>query len=220
MPDYTPPAPKSERILNAAEELFALHGFDGVTLRRIATAAEVDVALLNYHFGVKKKLFEAVFLRRAEILNEARLNALLEAKAGSGGQPSLQQIVSAFLRPIQHFQLTGDQGWRNYLALVAWVNSSSVWGEEMMHKSFDPFVSRFIEALKKNMPDADPQRVYWAYQFLSGALTLTLAQTGRIDRLSDGLCRESNLETAYDLMIPFVVAGFRKLCLEQFESGT
>lgn len=220
MPDYTPPARKSERILNAAEELFALRGFDGVTLRAIATAAGVDVALLNYHFGVKKKLFEAVFLRRAEILNEARLNALLEAEASSGGRPSLEQIVSAFLRPIQRFQLTGDEGWRNYLALVGWVNSSSVWGEEMMHKSFDPLVARFIEALKKNMPDADPQRIYWAYQFFSGALTLTLAQTGRIGKLSDGLCRESDLETAYDLMIPFVVAGFRKLCLEQFESGT
>jgi hypothetical protein len=47
---------------------------------------------------------------------------------------------------------------------------------------------------------------------LSGALTLTLARTGRIDRLSDGLCRSEDFRAAYDHMIPFVAAGFKEVC--------
>lgn len=206
--------PKRERILDAAEELFARHGFDGVTLRQIASAASVDVALANYHFGKKRDLFEATFLRRAEVLNTLRLEALEEAEAELGEDLHVENIVRAFLDPIQQLQVTGDAGWLNYLALVAYVNSSSVWGEQMMHESFDPLVSQYITAFKKALPGVPDERIYWAYHYLSGALTLTLAQTSRIDRLSDGICRSSDVETAYNLMVPFVAAGFERICLE------
>jgi AcrR family transcriptional regulator len=91
---------RRERILDAAEALFAEHGYDGVTLRRIATAADVDVALANYHFGKKLELFEAVFERRAALLNGARREALHACQASSGKRgPSVEQIIEAFLRP-------------------------------------------------------------------------------------------------------------------------
>ena len=206
--------PKRERILDAAEELFALHGFDGVTLRQIAKQANVDVALASYHFGKKRDLFEATFLRRAEILNDVRLQALLAIEAETTGNPNVEQIIGAFLRPIQELQLRGDQGWANYCALVAYVNASSVWGKEMMHRNFDPLISRYIEALHRALPYATPEKLHWCYQYLSGALTLTLAQTGRIDRLSGGLCQSTDAQSAYDLMIPFVTAGFLSVCHE------
>ena len=75
---------KRERILDVAEELFALHGYDGVTLRRIATSAKVDVALASYHFGKKLDLFKAVFERRAAYLNESRREALRHCQAAAG----------------------------------------------------------------------------------------------------------------------------------------
>ncbi len=78
------PSPKSERILDVAEELFALHGYDGVTLRQIATGAGVDVALASYHFGKKLDLFNAVFERRAGALNESRLSALRKCQESAG----------------------------------------------------------------------------------------------------------------------------------------
>jgi AcrR family transcriptional regulator len=58
-----------QTILDAAEGLFARHGFYGVTTRQVATEAGVDTALIHYYFGAKRELFDAVFLRRAEILN-------------------------------------------------------------------------------------------------------------------------------------------------------
>ena len=61
---------KRDRILDAAEALFAERGFDGVTLRQIASSAGVDVALANYHFGKKLELFNAVFDRRSALLNQ------------------------------------------------------------------------------------------------------------------------------------------------------
>ena len=208
----SPATTKRDRILNAAEELFARHGYDGVTLRQIAKVADVDVALANYHFGRKQQLFEITFQRRAEILNTLRLEALQEAQSRADGDPGLEDIISAFLKPIQALQSSGDKGWLNYLALVAYVNASSTWGHVLMHKSFDPLVSRYIEAFQKALPDVSLEKIHWAYHYLSGGLTLTLAQTGRIDRLSEGLCHSSDTQTAYDLMIPFMVAGFEGIC--------
>ena len=190
--------PKRERILDSAEALFAEHGYDGVALRQIARDAEVDVALANYHFGKKRDLFQAVFERRAAHLNKARRQALHSCQAGAGKRgPSVEQIIEAFLRPLELAQETGDQGWRHYLALIAYINNSPYWGPRMMSQLFDELVQEFIDALKKALP---------------GALTLTLANTGRIDRLSRGRCRSADFQAAYDHMIPFTAAGFRRVC--------
>ncbi|MEP0200907.1 MAG: TetR/AcrR family transcriptional regulator [Halioglobus sp.] len=207
------PSEKSERILDVAEELFAMHGYDGVTVRQIANKAGVDVALPSYHFGKKLDLFNAVFKRRAVELNESRLSALRNCQNNAGEEgPTVEQIIEAFLRPLEIAQETGDQGWTNYLALIAYVNNSPYWGRKMMSKLFDKLVREFIAALRKALPEARDEDLYWCYHNLSGALTLTLAQTGRIDKLSGGKCRSSDFEAAYDHLIPFSAAGFRVLC--------
>lgn len=204
---------KRDRILDEAEALFAEHGYDGVTLRQIARGAGVDVALASYHFGKKLDLFTAVFERRADYLNEARLEALRKVQAGAGrGGPSVEQIIEAFLRPLELAQETGGEGWRHYLALIAYVNNSPYWGRRMMSKLFDELVNEFIDALRRALPGASESDLYWCYHNLSGALTLTFADTGRIDKLSGGLCHSSDFEAAYDHMIPFMAAGFREVC--------
>lgn len=204
---------KSERILDAAEQLFAIHGYDGVTMRKIASDAEVDVALASYHFGRKIDVFNAVFQRRADVLNNSRLEALRECQRQAGEQgPSVEQIISAFLRPLETAQEASDQGLKNYLALIAYVNNSPVWGEKMMSTLFDDLVHEYIEALKKALPEAKEEDIYWCYQNMSGALTLTFAQTGRIDTLSNGKCNSSDFKAAYDNMIPFMAAGFINVC--------
>ena len=108
-----------------------------------------------------------------------------------------------------------DEGWRHYYELVAFVNSSPEWGGVLMTKYFDPLALRFVTALEAALPEADKADLYWCYHFLSGALTLTFAQTGRIDHLSGGACRSEDLCAACDRMVPFIVAGFEKLCTEK-----
>lgn len=205
--------PRKTRILDAAEELFSKRGFHGVTLRQIASMAGVDVALASYHFGRKRALFDAVLLRRAEIVNTVRNEALDKCldNAGKNG-PSIEDIIAAYLRPLGDIQASGDSGWQNYLALIAWVNNSPEWGDELMTQYFNPLVLRFIDALKQALPDADEQAIYWGYHYLSGALTLTFAETGRIDQLSGGKAKASNIKAAYAHMIPFMAAGIRGIC--------
>src|SRR6185312_8911583 len=86
-----------ERILAAAETLFAQRGFDGASLRQLTSDAGVNLAAVNYHFGSKEKLVEQVFRRRLDALNAQRLAAL----ARVAGQPEtrLEDVLDAFIRP-------------------------------------------------------------------------------------------------------------------------
>lgn len=207
------PSPKSERILDAAEALFAVHGYDGVTMRKIAGDAQVDVALANYHFGRKIDVFNAVFERRADMLNNSRLEALKKCQLAAGNRsPSVEKIIEAFIQPLNTAQDSIDPGWKNYLALIAYVNNSPVWGEKMMSSLFNDLAQEFINAFKKALPNAKDKDIYWCYHNLSGALTLTFAQTGRIDKLSNNECKSDDFQAAYANMIPFMAAGFKKAC--------
>ncbi|MDE2184225.1 MAG: TetR family transcriptional regulator [Alphaproteobacteria bacterium] len=203
-----------DRILNAAEELFAEHGFDGVTVRQVTRRANVDVALAHYYFDTKRGLFDAVFLRRAAIINEERIKAIDEYQANPGpGGATIEGFIQAFLDPVMERWATGGKGWKDYLAIVAQVNNTPKWGGETMARYFDPVIHRLIDGLRSIMPGARDIDLYWSYQFLSGALTLTFAETGRIDRLSSGLCRSSDEAAVRSRMAPYIAAGFRCVCL-------
>lgn len=205
-----------ERILDAAEELFAVHGFDGVTVRQVTRKAAVDVALAHYYFGTKKGLFDSVFLRRAAVINEARLKAIDDYQINPGpGGATVEGFIQAFLDPIIERLANNEPGWKNYLAIVAQVNNTPKWGGETMARYFDPIIHRLIDAIRGIMPGAHDVDLYWSYQFLSGALTLTFAETGRIDLLSSGLCRSSDYEAMRTRMAPFIAAGFRRLCQQK-----
>ncbi|MFA4891919.1 TetR/AcrR family transcriptional regulator [Brevundimonas sp.] len=201
-------------ILDASEDLFSKHGFYGVTIREVAREAGVDTALVHYYFGAKRGLFDAVFLRRAEVWNNERVDAInrYAREAGEGGM-TLEGLLEAFLRPPFQWSLKGGPGWKHYSALVAQTNANPTFGGETMARYFDPAIRRLIELIKQIMPEAREVDLYWAYHNLSGALTLTLGETGRLDRLSGGLCRSGDLESACDYMVRFAAAGFRAVCL-------
>ena len=202
-----------ERILDAAESLFAKRGFDAVTVRQIMKKAGADVALAYYHFKSKRDLFDAVLLRRAKTLNEMRLAALEQVeKRHPDDQPSVEEIIAAFTEPLLQILEDDPDEWRDYMALIAQINNSPEWGGELMTRYFDPLVRRFLDALRKVMPDCREEDLFWSYHFLSGALTLTFAETGRLDNLSDGLCKSSDMDAANARMPRFIAAGFRALC--------
>ncbi len=202
-----------KRILDAAEKLFADRGFHGVSVREIAREAGVDVALVSYHCGRKNDLFETVFLRRAEMLNEERMQMLAACRqAAAPDSPSLEAIIDAFTHPLLNRSARGSAGWKRFFALVAQVNNSPELAPIGMTKFFDPLVQEFIAALRQALPGARAEDIYWSYHFLSGALTLTFAETGRIDKLSGGVCRSSDLDSVHERLVPYAAAGFRRLC--------
>lgn len=203
--------PTRERLLDIAEELFAQHGFEGVTIRQVARQADVDVALPSYYFGSKLGMFDAVLKRRADIFNKLRgarlAKVMLEA---DGDPPEVEAVVTSFLAPLLELIDGPDPGWRNYFRLSALINGSSSWVNSLPVE-YDEVANLFIDALEKALPGVVRARLFWGYQFLAGALWLTLADTGRIDRMSDGQIDSSDRARAFAEIIAFTSAGFRQM---------
>ena len=208
-----------EQILDAAESLFSKHGLYGVTLKDVAKRVGVHHTLLNYYFSDKKTLFDAVFARRAVVTSERRMKALDEYDAATGGKPTVEGALRAFLDTDLDLYIQGGEGWRNYAALGAQVANSPEWGAELMDAHFDPVVLRLIELLRKALPDCSDQDIFWGYHFVTGALMLTLARTGRIDKLSGGLCRSDDFAAVKTHMASFMAAGFHAICKQGAGAG-
>jgi AcrR family transcriptional regulator len=201
-----------EQILDTAEYLFSRHGLYGVTLKDVAKRIGVHHTLINYYFDDKRKLFDAVFARRATVTSERRMRVLDEYDKATGGKPTVEGALRAFLDTDLDLYIQGGEGWRNYGALSAQVANTPKWGADMMDQHFDPVVLRLIDLLKKALPESAEEDIFWGYHFVTGALMLTLARTGRIDKLSDGRCKSDDYAAVKERMATFMAAGFEAIC--------
>ena len=91
--------PTVERLLDAAEVLFAESGFDAVGMRALADAAGVNLGAATYHFGSKEALYTEVFLRRFRPTEARRLELLKEAEAKTKEPLPVKTIVECLIRP-------------------------------------------------------------------------------------------------------------------------
>lgn len=205
-------AEMTEQILDAAEELFSRHGLYGVTLKDVANKVGVHHTLLNYYFDDKKHLFDQVFARRASVTSERRMTALDAYEAEVGENVTVEGALRAFLDTDLDLYIEGGEGWRNYAALSAQVANTPEWGASMMDQHFDPVVLRLIGLLQKALPDCSEEDLFWGYHFVTGGLMLTLARTGRIDKLSGGKCRSDDFVAVKERMASFMAAGFENIC--------
>jgi len=205
-------AEMTEQILNAAEYLFSMHGLYGVTLKDVAKQVGVHHTLLNYYFSDKRALFDAVFARRAVVTSDRRMKAMDEYERECDGKPTVEGALHVFLDTDLDLYIEGGEGWKNYASLTAQVANTPEWGASMMDNHFDPVVLRLIGLLKKALPDADEKDIFWGYHFVTGALMLTLARTGRIDKLSGGICHSDDFKAVKERMATFMAAGICAIC--------
>ena len=196
-----------EHILDAAEYLFARHGLHGVTLRDVGKRVGIHTTLLHYYFDDKKHLFEAVFARRAAVTSERRMTALSEYEARAGDTPTVEGALRAFLDTDLDLYFEGGEAWMNYASFCARVSNTSE-GAELMDAHFDPVVLKLVSILKRALPDHSEEDIFWGYHFVTGALMTTLARTGRIDRLSDGVCHADDFPAIKHRISDFLAAGF------------
>lgn len=201
-----------EQILDSAEHLFSRHGLYGVALKDVAKRVGVHHTLMNYYFKDKKELFDKVFARRALVSSTRRMKALDEYEASVGGKPTVEGALRAFLETDLDLYIEGGEAWKDATRLAAQVANTPGWGAQLMDEHFDPVVLRLIGLLKRALPDCAEVDIFWSYHFVTGALVHALARTGRIDKLSGGLCQSDDFLAIKERMATFMAAGFLGVC--------
>jgi AcrR family transcriptional regulator len=197
-----------ERILEKAEHVFAQYGFDGASIRQIGLAAGVPVALLGYHFGSKEGLYRAVFDRRAPTVVEQRYAGLALAETEPDLDRRLELIIKALVLPMLHLRAHDkDPSFGRLMAHETTDPQSQSRG--FIRDIFDPVARKVIGALASALPERSMQEINWAYQFMLGAMVFVMADTGRIARLSEGLCHPEDEASAVAHLVSFLTAGVR-----------
>ncbi len=198
-----------EKILDAAERLFADNGFAGTSVRAITAEAGVNLASAHYHFGSKEALIRMVLSRRVEPITQERLH-LLEAclKEASAGLPSLEAIVEAFIGPAVRLSLDPQRA--IFMRLMGRVHSEA--GDfmpQLLHELFSVTAKRFHQALQVALPGFTEEELFWKLNFMVGAMAFTLAAPQAIEKVTRGHCDPADAETVLKHMKAFVTAGLR-----------
>lgn len=197
-----------EKILDAAEMLFAEDGLHAVSVRQIAAAAGVPIGLITYHFDTKDGLYRAVFERRSPTIVEQRLTGLRIADDEPDPGRRLELIVKALVLPMVRLRLLDERS-RFGRLMAREASDPNAFERGIIPQIFDPVAQEVVAALSRALPDRSRTQVYWGYQFMLGALVFLMSDTGRIERLSGGLCRSQDAETVSRYLVPFLTAALR-----------
>ena len=188
-----------------AGRLFSRKGYHGVSMREIATAADVQLSLIVYHFQTKENLYRSVFDHFHTIFEE-RLERLDRIEHLSAPD-ALRHIVEAFVMPVLNAKAT-EEG-RIYSQLI--LREASDPEEEsrgIIRDYYDPMAARFIEALKQALPDKTVNGLTWGYLFSVSALVMSHFDA-RMQRLSHSDPGEVHESEKNEFLIRFICGGLQ-----------
>lgn len=207
-----------ERILDAAEYLFASKGFDGTSTREIVARSGDTIGSVNYHFGSKNSLLDEVIRRRWNEVTEARRQAYAAAKATSpGGKPSLEAVVRSIVVPYMERAMGRDKGWRSYSLLQGHLLYTPHFYKQFMMNKSEPTAREFLEWLQTALPGTSIKDLGYAYQFMVGIMAESCAEVpiDRIKRITDGAASSQDFEAVSTRLVRFITAGIREICVPE-----
>ncbi len=197
-----------ERILDAAEQLFGEHGPSDTSLRAITAAAGVNLAAVNYHFGSKEKLIEAVLSRRLEPVNRKRLELLDQLEKG-GKQVELEDLLRVFVRPALELSNDPDAGVFCTRLVGRMQGDPSAQVRDIFKDQFKEVAERFLPAFAKACPHLGQGEVMWRVFFVIGAMAHTLMDSFDIKNYTKGLCDPRDVDATTAYLVQFGATALR-----------
>ncbi|WP_333904983.1 TetR/AcrR family transcriptional regulator [Delftia acidovorans] len=202
-----PRAQARERLLQAAEQLFARHGYAGTSLRAVMALADVDTGAIHYHFRNKLGLLKALFEQRVMAVNGQR-HALLQRLEQQSPQPAVEDILRAFIAPaLRAAHSEGEADFNRVTALCSVDPDQAV--REVVFAAYDEAAKRFAALLRQALPQLSQHDFQWRLECMYGAMMYIRSDNGRVSRMLGGSHRADPVEHVIDELVAFTAAGFR-----------
>ena len=205
-PSREPAADTPDKLIAAAERLFAERGYTNVSVRAIAAAAGVNWSLVGYYFRGKEGLLSEVYRRHCRSLNAERLKLLGEARQDG---LRLERVIEAFVRPaLAEIQTDGEQTRFSRLRAILAAEDSALLNQ-LVAQNFDMSSRTFVAALRHCLPRVPADEILWRFHFMLGTIYYSVASPQRIKTFSRGRCDPGDLEDTLRHLVPFLAAAFR-----------
>ncbi|MBL4608089.1 MAG: TetR/AcrR family transcriptional regulator [Pseudomonadales bacterium] len=206
-----PKSTTAERILDAAQILFAIKGFAGTSLRHITSKAGVNLAAVNYHFGSKEKLMRAVFERTLTPFCDSLEKQLL-SHGQSGGEPlTLEELFEIMVSTANNVYGDDSKEFSRFMRLMGLAYAQTQ--DELrgfLGARYGMVFRRFLVHVKLAAPEMPPKELFWRIHFALGAAVFTLASFGGLQEvLLNDYKMDVGLSDVVTRLVPFMAAGIR-----------
>lgn len=196
------------KILNAAEQLFADRGFADTSLRLITSQAEVNLASVNYHFGSKKELIQAVLARYLEVFVPGLTDALNELNERDE-RAEQRNVFECLVSPLLALNAFKHRGTTTFLQLLGrgYVENQGHlrW---FITTHYGQMLELFNQAVQSANPHLSKEEIFWRLHFTLGTVVFTMASSkALIDIAKADFNDDVDIEGLIRKVIPFISAG-------------
>ncbi|OQX20013.1 MAG: hypothetical protein BWK76_02820 [Desulfobulbaceae bacterium A2] len=210
------------RLLDVAEEMFAQKGYADTSMRSLTGKAGANLAAVNYHFGSKEGLLQAVLERRLLPLNHirrGRLEATMRGASEAGRLPDVRDLLRAFIEPTLILRRSG-RGSRAFIIVISRGLSEP---DPMVRATFVklvlPILQYFNECLAVALPQLPPRELFYRFHFCMGAMAHVLHGMDKKEFFCPDMAQD-DMETVLDMMLHFLAAGMESSALPGISAGT
>lgn len=201
------------RILDSAEELFAERGFAETSLRTITAHAQVNLAAVNYHFGSKKELIQAVFARFLTPFSQ-KLSKELDIMVATVNDPTFRNVLEVLVKTM----LTGVASSDRYNKLSVFMRLLGLAYTQaqghlrrFLNAHYAEVYSRFIGYLRAAHPSLSSTDIFWRIHFAMGSAVFTMSSIEVLrDMALADTGEDANVEQVMRLLLPFLAAALEQ----------
>ena len=213
-----------ERLLDAAEKLFAAEGYDAVSIREIAGAADVNLAAVNYHFQGKLNLYEEVLRRRVAPKKCKLIAALDEVETAPEGVHRLEMLIRAFVGTHLEDALRDPAGLLGLHLMAREMFEPRQGAQVLFRELICPVRERMLRIFLQLEPRIDEMRAQMVVMSLVGQFVYyAMFWNGQRRMLEDrpeaeppfvplGSDMETYLRNVIDHVTRFTLGGIREIC--------
>jgi len=205
----------TNRLLDAAENLFAEKGFDGTSIREITSQAKCNLAAVNYHFGGKEKLYSEVFRRRMIAMRDVRIASIEEVMSQTDHEPTLEELIRGFATAFIEPLIDQSSGRRFMKLMVREMSDPRLPRKMFVEELAAPTLSALGKAMAKLYPGLDQRKIVLSIMSIVGQLVQVIRLNEMCDIEDFVGVPAPTLTEMVDHIVEFSTAGIQAMVEEE-----
>ena len=195
-------------ILQAAEVLFAEQGYAQTSMRSITSRAGVNLASVNYHFGSKKNLIQAVLKQYFDVLMP-QIDSTLDTLKPASGKTGVQSVLTALIAPMLTLRNVQENGTELFVQLLGrGYNESQGHLRRFIMQDYGITVRKLTQTIKQCLPEVSDEELFWRLHFAIGSFVFSMASSKALREIAESdFQREVDISDVIVQLVPFVASG-------------